>query len=155
MKVCQNTIETDECHIKKNNNIPRPTNPPKTKTKKMLGKGKYSFHPFYSNVLNTSAVSSICSGSILIFASCVIHRPLVSTDVVSHYPLNTYGSYGCCQGEHVNMKNKTLSVFVSLIFVVCWVGLGLRRSTVSILTIVLYGFLPNSYTTKVGTSQTP
>ena len=40
-------------------------------------------HIYTQNLLSTSAVSSINIGSILIFASCVIHRPLVCpTDVV-------------------------------------------------------------------------
>ena len=53
---------------------------------------------FYIIIMNTSAVSSINLGSIFIFASCVIHRPLVITDVLSFEYI--YGSHGCCQGGH-------------------------------------------------------
>ena len=38
------------------------------------------YYCFMYIIINTSAVSSINVGSILIFASCVIHRPIVSTD---------------------------------------------------------------------------
>ena len=39
------------------------------------------------------------SGSILIFASYVIHRPLVFAGVLSVKYTHTYDFYGCCQGE--------------------------------------------------------
>ena len=37
---------------------------------------------FLTSITNTSAVSSIHLGSILVFASCVIRRPLVFADVL-------------------------------------------------------------------------
>ena len=55
-------------------------------------------------------MSSIDLGSILLFASCIIHRPLVFADID---PLNTHGSYGFCQGEqlqnYINSNNDLIS----------------------------------------------
>ena len=62
---------------------------------------------FFLVILNTLAVSPIHLGSILIFASCIIHRPLVFTDVFILF--NTCESYGCYR---VNIYNKMLSIIV-------------------------------------------
>ena len=50
------------------------------------------------SIKNTSAASSTTLGLILIFTSCLVHRPLVCTHVLSFEYM--YDSYGCCQGEH-------------------------------------------------------
>ena len=53
---------------------------------------------FYGNILSTSGAISTISGSTVIPASCVIHRPLGYTGYVLSFEY--VDSRGSCQGEH-------------------------------------------------------
>ena len=57
------------------------------------------FDTWYKIIINTSAVSSINLGAILIFASCV-NTPAALVYKCIILGIYIYNTYGCCQGEH-------------------------------------------------------